>query len=104
MSDVPVACRLTDGEFRVRRAGLLSDVRALVRSATWGPDDLTLEFDASATLGPVLEFVSAERVCCPFLQFRLTTGPGELPPRLTIIGPPGSRPFLETLCLAEPPR
>lgn len=104
MSDLPTACQLTDAEFRARRAGLLSEVRALVRSPTWGPDDLTLEFAADAALGPVLELVAAERVCCPFLQFRLTTGPGELPTRLTIIGPPGSRPFLETLCLAEPPR
>jgi hypothetical protein len=104
MNDVPFACQLTDAEFRARRAGLLSDVRTMARSAAWGPDELRLVFPSEASLGSVFELVAAERVCCPFLQFRLTTGPGEVPSQFTIIGPPGARRFLETLGLADPPR
>jgi hypothetical protein len=103
MSDVPIACRLTSAEFR-RRAGLLADVRAMIRSATWGTDELALEFPPNAPLGPVLELVAAERVCCPFLRFHLETGPADAMTRLRIIGPPGSRAFLETLGLANAPR
>lgn len=103
MTNVPIACRLTDAESRARRAGLLSDVRAMVRSARWGPDELALEFLPDAPLGPVLELVAVERTCCPFLRFHLETGPGDVSTHLIIIGPPGSRTFLETLGLADAP-
>ena len=103
MTALPIACRLTDAELRVRREGLLGAVRELVLTATWQPEGLVLEFPpSSAALSPLLELIAAERVCCPFLQFHLQTGPGETPTRLTITGPPGSRAFLETLGLAEP--
>ncbi len=104
MGDEPIACRLTDTEFRARRDGLLAAVRGVVASAVWQPNGLALEFPPSAAvLGQLLELVAAERTCCPFLQFQLETGPGDAPTRLTITGPPGSRAFLETLGLAEAP-
>lgn len=103
MTDLPIACRLTDAEFRVRRDGLLAAVRAFVISATWQPEGLVLALAPStAALGPLLDLIAAERTCCPFLEFHLQAGPGEAPTRLTISGPPGSRTFLETLGLAEP--
>jgi hypothetical protein len=103
MSDVPLACQLTDLEFRARRDGLLAAVRDMVVTAAWQPEGLALEFAPSTSApGPLLELVAAERTCCPFLQFRLEAGPGDTPTRLTITGPPGSRTFLETLRLASP--
>jgi len=103
MTEVPIACQLTDSEFRARRDGLLSVVRGMVVSARWQPNGLALEFLPSASaLGPVLELIAAERTCCPFLHFQLGTGPADAPTRVTITGPPGSRTFLEALRLAPP--
>ena len=103
MTDSPIACQLTDAEFRLRRDGLLAAVRAFVIRATWQLEGLVLELpSSSAALGSVLELIAAERVCCPFLQFHLETGPGAAPTHLTITGPRGARTFLETLGLAEP--
>lgn len=103
MTAIPIACRLSDVEFRARRNGLLAAVRRLVVSARWQANGLLLEFPSSgATLRDVVDFVVAERVCCPFLQFHLEAGPGDAPIRLSVTGPPGSREFLETLGLAEP--
>ena len=103
MTNVPVACQLTDLEFRDRRDGLLAVVRGMVVSATWQPNGLDLEFPPSASaLGPLFDLIAAERTCCPFLRFGLEAGPADAPIRLTITGPPGSRAFLETLRLAPP--
>ena len=100
MTNLPIACQLTDPEFRARRSGLIAAVRAMVVSATWQPDGLVLELPPSAAaLRDVLDLVAAERTCCPFLRFELQTGPEEVTTRLTITGPPGSREFLETLGL-----
>jgi len=103
MTNVPLACQLTDLEFRARRDGLLAVVRGMVVSARWQPNGLALEFPPSTrALEPLLELVAAERTCCPFLHFQLEAGPADAPTRLTITGPPGSRAFLETLRLAPP--
>lgn len=102
MTNGPLACQLTDLEFRARRDGLLAVVRGLVVSARWQPNGLALEFPPSAALGPLFELVAAERTCCPFLQFRLEAGPADAPTRVTITGPPGSRALLEALRLAPP--
>jgi len=103
MTEQAIACQLTDNEFRARRDGLLAAVRKMVVTATWGRDGLALEVPPSSdALGALLELIAAERMCCPFLQFRLEAGPADAPTRLTITGPPGSRTFLETLRLAPP--
>jgi len=103
VTEPAIACQLTDNEFRARRDGLLAAVRESVVSATWQRDGLALQVPPSPhALGLLLELIAAERTCCPFLQFRLETGPTDAPTRLTITGPPGSRTFLETLRLAPP--
>jgi hypothetical protein len=104
MSEEPIACQLTDSEFRARRDGLLAAVRDIVVTATWQREGLALEVPPSLhALGLLLGLIAAERTCCPFLQFRLDAGPADAPTRLTITGPPGSRAFLETLRLAPRP-
>jgi hypothetical protein len=101
VSDLPLACQLSDPELRAHRSGLLATVRGLVISASWQPNGLTLEVPPSAR--PVLmELIAAERACCPFLQLDLQVGAGAAPTRLTITGPAGTRPFLETLGLVQP--
>lgn len=103
MTEPAIACQLTDNEFRARRDGLLAAVRDIVVTATWQREGLALEVPPSLdALGLLLELITAERMCCPFLQFRLETGPADALTRLTITGPPGSRTFLETLRLVPP--
>jgi hypothetical protein len=105
VTDLPIACRLTDAELRARRDGLLATVRSAARGAEWLPQGLALEFPSSeAILRDLFDLIAAERACCPLLEFHLRTGPDTAPIRLTITGPAGSRAFLETLGLAEPER
>ncbi len=42
----------------------------------------------------IAEFVSKERLCCPFLEFRLGVLPNDKPVTLLITGPEGTQEFL----------
>ena len=98
MTTPPVACRLTDAAFRARRDGLLAQVRRAVTAAAWRPDGLMIELRSSPdVLRDTLDLIAAERQCCPFLRFVLTTGPDATATELSITGPPGTRAILETL-------
>ena len=102
MTELPLACKLTDAELRARREGLLAKARSSVVAASWTDEGLTLEFEGtSAALATVLEVVQVERQCCPFLRFQVDTGPDGRPILLAITGPPGTRAFLESLGLAD---
>jgi hypothetical protein len=94
---------LTDAAFRARRNGLLAQVRRAVTSATWQAEGLTLELRSTPdALRDTLDLIAAERQCCPYLRFVLTTGPDTSATQLAITGPPGTRAFLKTIGLAEP--
>ena len=43
----------------------------------------------------VMRFVMNERLCCPFLHFRITVSPADGPIWLRLSGPPGTRAFLD---------
>jgi hypothetical protein len=103
MTMPPLACQLTDAVFRARRDGLLAQVRRTVMAAAWQAEGLTLELRSTPdALRDTLDLIAAERQCCPFLRFVLTTGPETSATQLAITGPPGTRGFLKTLGLAEP--
>jgi hypothetical protein len=98
MSDLPVACTLDEGTLRTRREGLLAQLTASAFRREWRPSGLRLEFVAgSETLGLIARAMDAERKCCRFLQFQLTVTPDEGPVVLELIGPVGTREFLEAL-------
>jgi hypothetical protein len=48
----------------------------------------------SATLVKVAEFISKERLCCPFLEFTLSLVPNYETTSLLLTGPEGTREFL----------
>lgn len=50
---------------------------------------------APERLEGVMRFVSNERRCCPFLEFGITVAPADGPVWLRLIGPEGTRAFLE---------
>ena len=49
----------------------------------------------SALITNIAEFISMERLCCPFLDFTLTIGAGSAPVYLSVSGPPGTPEFLQ---------
>jgi len=48
----------------------------------------------SEFISQIAEFISNERLCCPFLRFNLTVDTGERPIRLSLTGPLGTPEFL----------
>ena len=95
MTQLPVACTLSEPEVAERRAGLFADVarrRQETRSLSQG---ITLRYSSEqGTLALLGEFIQLESQCCPFLRFRLTVEPGGGPIWLELTGPPGTRDFL----------
>ena len=97
-----VACRLSAPELRAREAGLLSSIAARVEERVEIDEGLRLRFAVSdAVLRDLVELVTLERQCCPFLRFALTVEPAGGPLWLELSGPPGTRAFLTTLALGR---
>ena len=95
VTDLPVACSLSDRERVERRAGLFADLGRRQQEIRWLPDGVALRYPAgSEVLALVTEFIGAESQCCPFLRFRLTLEPSGGPLWLELTGPPGTREFL----------
>jgi RimJ/RimL family protein N-acetyltransferase len=96
MSDVPIACTLTDRELAERRTGLLAELRRHREEIRWLADGAAFRYSATAAVVDLLaEFVRLESRCCPFLRFRLTVEPAGGPVWLELTGGPGTREFLE---------
>jgi len=99
---LPVACSLSAPELRAREAGLLASVAAQVEERVEIDEGLRLRFAVSdALLRDLVELVTLERQCCPFLRFALTVEPAAGPLWLELSGPPGTRAFLATLALGR---
>ena len=95
MTELPVACSLSEHDLRERRAGLLDGLRRHRREARVLPDGIALRYGSEPdSLASVFEFILLERQCCPFLRFRLTVEPGGGPVWLELTGPAGTREFL----------
>jgi hypothetical protein len=50
--------------------------------------------DETEIIHKLAEFISLERLCCPFLRFRLQVGSGNEPMFLSLTGPAGTQEFL----------
>ena len=101
--DMPIACRLSDSEFRKREATLLAQFRSAVLSTEELADGFAFRIlgDKKGML-LVCELILAERECCPFLTFELTAQPNMRPVSLRVTGPADSKDFLKTiLCNSE---
>jgi hypothetical protein len=95
MTELPVACTLSERELAERRAGLLTELRRQREEVRWLPDGAAFRYPSgSAVLGSLFEFLRLESQCCPFLRFRLTIEPGGGPFWLELTGPAGTREFL----------
>ena len=95
MSELPVACTLSERELAERRAGLLADLRRHQQEVRWLPDGAAFRYPSESGILPALaEFIRLESQCCPFLRFRLTVEPAGGPLWLELTGPAGTREFL----------
>jgi hypothetical protein len=101
--DFPVACRLTDSEFRKREATLLAQFKRLVVATQELPDGYVFHVPGDKkSMRFVWEAIVAERECCPFLTFELTAQANMGPVSVRVTGPAGTKDFLKTiLCNSE---
>ena len=96
--ETPIACRLTDAEFREREAFLLERFKAAVSTVTELPDGFAFQAAGDKTwIALLAELMVAERECCPFLRFELTAEPNMGSVTISVTGPPGAKPFLKKL-------
>jgi len=97
MSEIPIACTLTERELAERRAGLLAELRGHRAEIRWLADGAAFRYPSTAAVVDLLtEFVRLESRCCPFLRFSLTVDPAAGASWLELTGPPGTREFLES--------
>ena len=101
--DFPVACCLTDSDFRKRKATLLAQFKRAVVATEELPDGYVFHVPGDKkSMGVVWEAIVAERECCPFLTFELSAQPNMGPVSVRVTGPAGSKDFLKTiLCNSE---
>jgi hypothetical protein len=58
------------------------------------PNGYQFMFPANIELTQLADFISEERLCCPFLEFTLKIEPKEKKVSLTLVGPTGTQEFL----------
>jgi hypothetical protein len=94
--EIPVACCLSNEEFRVRESTLLVQFKALVNATEELADGYSFQLPGDKKpLTLVAEIIIVERECCPFLRFQLTAEPSMGPVNLLITGPSGTKVFLK---------
>lgn len=92
---LPIACILP-GEEQSSRAEEGTQLFESVQQIKELPDGFTFSFPGeNECVDKVLEFVRAERACCPFFTFELTFEPGQGPIWLTLRGPEGTKDFIK---------
>lgn len=78
---IALACKLTDKEQIRRMNELHQSLFKKVTRTVDHPNSYELVFDKSdaSLLGELAEFITFERLCCPWLLFQLSVQPGEGP-------------------------
>jgi hypothetical protein len=94
----PIACSLTTVELRDREAKLLSQFRSAVIEMDEIQGGYAFHLSGEDKwIGLVAELIVAERECCPFLTFEVTTLPHRGPLIVRVTGPEGTKEFLGNL-------
>lgn len=96
-TQIPLACNMSvftpaERELHVQTTKELFQALQATRNAEHG-----YEFSfphRSEIIVKVAEFISRERLCCPFLEFTLKVPPGTEPITLLLTGPEGTQDFL----------
>jgi hypothetical protein len=100
----PIACdleALSEPE-RQRHGQLREAIETNMISVEEAPDGLTFRFDSdSQTILQVAEFITLERLCCPFLYFSLEVEPDGGPLWLRLKGGEGDKSLSGLIPVAE---
>jgi hypothetical protein len=97
-SPLPIACNLSDAEFRQRREELLKTVAGAVVKQQELVDGCAYCFPPEAKwIAELAQLIAFERECCPFLQFALRVEPANGPIWLELTGPEGTKEFLNSI-------
>ena len=92
-ADLPIACSLPEPGFAVRRKEVHEILCRRLRTEELA-DGYAFEFDgAPETARRLVDFITAERSCCPFFLFELIFQPGEGSIWLRVRGPEGTKEF-----------
>jgi hypothetical protein len=95
--EIPIACDLDAISASDRPR--YNELRAMLASAAIGrralPDGFAIKIATGRmTLMHLAEWISFERKCCPFLEFRIELASDSGPVWLSLIGRPGVKEFL----------
>jgi len=94
----PLICDLTamDTAQRTRHRVVAQDLHSAVQELRELADGYALRFSVEpSTIFLVAEFITLERLCCPFLTFMLEVECERGPLWLTLTGREGVKPFLQ---------
>lgn len=89
---LPLACiasAIAPAE-RSRYNDLIRRLAGAVRNRAEIPDGFVFDLDPSISLPEVAEWISMERLCCPFLTIQIDVRPGGAT-QLTLRGPDGAK-------------
>jgi hypothetical protein len=98
LKELPIACDMTalDGAQRERQKLLMKRFHASIEEMQALADGYAFRLPANAeTILAAAEFISMERLCCPFLTFELEVGPAGKPLWLRLTGSAGAKEFIE---------
>jgi hypothetical protein len=95
--EIPIACDL-DAIAAADRPRY-NELRAMLRPAAVGkrdlPDGISIQISTERmALAQVAEWISFERKCCPFLEFRIDVAPESGPVWVSLTGRAGVKEFL----------
>ena len=98
LSDLPIACGLTDPEFQRRQTELLRIFQGALLETKELDDGYAYRFPSGANwIAELAQLITFERECCPFLRFNLRLEPANGPLWLELTGPQGTKDFLQAL-------
>ena len=81
---------------RPRHSELAKHLRAAIRDRSEISNGYTFQLDSqTVTLADVAEWISRERLCCPFLTLQISASGDQPQWLLTLTGPKGVKPLLE---------
>jgi hypothetical protein len=93
--DEVIGCLLSERDFAIRSEELAGGLFASVEEVVELPDGYAYRFaGAGGPLDSVLEFITAERRCCPFLTFEIVFEPHGGPLWLRMRGSPQAKVFI----------
>ncbi len=100
--ELPVACSLNDGELQERKSTVLHMVSSSILEVKELRYGYAYRFAADEqTMTQIMQVISLERKCCPFLSFGVSVQAGDDSAWLEMSGPEGTKSLLATLFEAD---